>query len=308
MDLRNIFNFIPEVRKPAEKKLDFKTKAKWTLIILGIFFILGNVSLFGLSVNALARFDFLATVLAADFGSLISLGIGPIVMGSIILQLLSGAGIINIDRTTEEGKKFFSGIQKLLVFFFIIFEAMIYVLMQGLQADPLLGTIGPIILILQLILGGLAIFYMDDVVHKWGFGSGVSLFIAAGVSARLFTQAIQFINAQGKNCLLDFSNTACSGKILVFVQSIINKSPIEAYSALAAIIATVIIFLAVVWAQSLKVEIPLSFGRIRGYGVKWPLAFFYASVIPVILVAALIANIQLFGGIIQNKVGHPTML
>ncbi|MFA4953437.1 MAG: preprotein translocase subunit SecY [Candidatus Pacearchaeota archaeon] len=308
MDLRNIFNFIPEVKKPVEKKLEFKTKAKWTLIILGIFFLLGNISLFGLSVNALARFDFLATVLAADFGSLISLGIGPIVMGSIILQLLSGAGIIKIDTTTPEGKKFFQGIQKLLVFFFIIFEAMIYVLMQGLQADPLLGTIGPVILIFQLILGGLAIFYMDDVMHKWGFGSGVSLFIAAGVSARLFTQAFQFVNAQGKNCLLDFSNTACSGKILVFIQSIINKSPIEAYSALAAIIATIIIFLMVVWAQSLKVEIPLSFGRIRGYGVKWPLAFFYASVIPVILVAALIANIQLFGGIMQNKVGHPTIL
>ncbi len=56
----------------------------------------------------------------------------------------------------------------------------------------------------------------------------------------------------------------------------------------------------VVWAQSLKVEIPLSFGRIRGYGVKWPLSFFYASVIPVILTAALMANVQLFGGIMEN--------
>jgi preprotein translocase subunit SecY len=50
----------------------------------------------------------------------------------------------------------------------------------------------------------------------------------------------------------------------------------------------------------LKVEIPLSFGRIRGYGIKWPLSFFYASVIPVILVAALIANVQLFGGMLEN--------
>ena len=308
VDLRNIFKFIPEVRKPTEKQLDFKIKLKWTLIILGAFFILSNITLFGLSVNALARFDFLATVLAADFGSLISLGIGPIVLGSIILQLLSGSGIIHIDTKTSEGKKLFQGIQNLLVFFFIIFEAMVYVLMQGLQADPLLGRIGPIILIFQLILGGLVIFYMNEVCQKWGFGSGVSLFIAAGVSRILFTQAFQFVNAQGKNCLLDFSGTACSGKVLVFVQSIINKAPMEAYSALAALIATAVIFLIVVWAQSLKVEIPLSFGRIRGYGVKWPLAFFYASVIPIILVAALIANIQLFGGILQNKVGHPTIL
>ena len=44
----------------------------------------------------------------------------------------------------------------------------------------------------------------------------------------------------------------------------------------------------------------LSFGKIRGYIVKQPLAFFYASVIPVILTAALVANIQLFGGIFEN--------
>ncbi|HPJ87281.1 MAG TPA: preprotein translocase subunit SecY, partial [Candidatus Pacearchaeota archaeon] len=106
----------------------------------------------------------------------------------------------------------------------------------------------------------------------------------------------------------DFSGTACSGKVLVLIQSIINKYPVEFASALGALLSTVVIFLLVVWAQSLKVEIPLSFGRIRGYGIKWPLNFFYASVIPVILTAALVANIQLFGGLLENWVGHPTFL
>ena len=175
MDFKQIFNYIPEVRKPEERKLEFNTKLKWTLIILGAFFVLANISLFGLSQNALERFEYLAIILGTDFGSIISLGIGPIVMASIILQLLTGAGIININLTTDEGKKFFQGIQKLLVFFFIIFESLIYVLMQGLQAQP--GFTG--LVIFQLILGGLAIFYMDDVTSKWGFGSGVSLFIAA---------------------------------------------------------------------------------------------------------------------------------
>jgi len=300
MDFKKIFNAIPEVVQPTEKKLDFKTKLKWTIIILVSFFVLANVPLFGLSANALSRFEYLAIILGTDFGSIISLGIGPIVMASIILQLLTGSGILNIDTTTAEGKRFFGGIQKLLVFFFIIFEALIYVLMQGLQAAP--GFTG--LVIFQLILGGLAIFYMNELSEKWGFGSGVSLFIAAGVSWRLFTSAFQFVNAQGRNCLLDFKGTACSGKVLIVFQSIMNKYPVEFVSAAAAIIATIVIFLIVVWAQSLKVEIPLSFGRIRGYGVKWPLSFFYASVIPVILTAALIANIQLFGGLVENAAAN----
>ena len=295
-DLKDIFSFIPEVRKPEEKKLSFGVKLKWTLIVLISFFVLANVPLFGLSANALAMFEYLAIILGTDFGSIISLGIGPFVMASIILQLLTGSGIINIDTTTDEGKKFFQGLQKVLVFFFIIFEALVYVLMQGLQAAP--GFTG--LLIFQLILGGLAIFYMDELTTKWGFGSGVSLFIAAGVSWRLMTGAFQFIDQQGRNCLVDFTTVPCAGKVFVLIQSIINRFPAELLSAVAAIVATVVIFLIVVWAQSLKVEIPLSFGRLRGYGVKWPLSFFYASVIPVILTAALIANIQLFGGIVEN--------
>src|SRR4030066_1219116 len=135
-DVKNIFGFIPEVRKPEEKKLSFNVKLKWTLIVLGAFFVLANVPLFGLSENALSRFEYLAIILGTDFGSIISLGIGPIVMASIILQLLTGAGILNIDTNTTEGKKFFQGIQKLLVFFFIVFEAMVYVLMKGLEAMP----------------------------------------------------------------------------------------------------------------------------------------------------------------------------
>ncbi|NCN86377.1 preprotein translocase subunit SecY [archaeon] len=304
MAVRDIFSFIPEVTKPEEKKLSFNVKLKWTLIVLAAFFILANISLYGLASNTLERFKYLAIIMGTDFGSIISLGIGPIVMASIILQLLTGAEIIKIDTSTVEGKKFFQGLQKLLVFFFIIFEALVYVLMNGLQAMP--GYTG--IVVIQLILGGLAIYYMNELCEKWGFGSGVSLFIAAGVSWRLFTAAFQFVDVQGKSCLVDFANTPCSGKILVLLQSIISRYPIEFVSALAALVVTVLIFLAVVWAQSLKVEIPLSYGRVRGYGVKWPLSFFYASVIPVILSAALIANLQLFGGLLENWLGHPTWL
>ena len=304
MDLKKIFNLIPEVQKPTEKKLSFNIKLKWTLIVLGAFFILANIPLFGLSHNALERFKYLAMILGTKFGSIISLGISPIVMGSIILQLFIGSGILNIDTNTSEGRKFFQGIQKILVFGFILFEAIVYVLMNGLQPMPGLGWI----VILQLILGGLAIFYMNELCEKWGFGSGVSLFIGAGVSWQLFTMAFQFINQQGKNCLLDFNNTPCAGKVFVLIQSIINRYPTELLSALACILVTIGIFLMVIWAQSLKVEIPLSYGRLRGYGIKWPLLFFYSSVIPVILTAALVANVQLFGGLAENWVGHATFL
>lgn len=304
MVLKSILQHLPEVKKPSEKKVSFNTKLKWTLIILGLFFVLYNIPLHGLSANSLERFQFLAVVLGTDFGSIISLGIGPIVMASIILQLLVGSGIVSIDTKTEEGKRYFQGIQKLGVMFFIVFEAVIYVLLGGLQAVPGYA----LLVIIQLILGGLAIMFMDEVMSKWGFGSGVSLFILAGVALQVFIGLFQFIGPTGENCLVDFSNTACAGKVLVIIQSIINGVPQEALLAITVIITTALIFFTAVWAQGLKIEIPLSFDRVRGYGVKWPLAFFYASNIPVILVAALVANVQLFAGLIETKLGHATIL
>ena len=299
MNLKSILHNLPEIRSPVEKKLSFNVKLKWTIIILVAFFILSNIFIYGLAQNALEEFKTLAMILGTNFGSIISLGIGPIVMASIILQLLVGSKIINIDTTTEEGKKYFQGIQKLMVFFFVIFESIVYVLMKGLGAHPGFEWV----VILQLILGGLAIVFMDEISSKWGFGSGVSLFIAAGVSEKLFKAAFQFLGKEGGRMVISWS-----GRIPVLINAIIKGNVNVATLAAASLIVTVLIFLVVVWAQSLKVEVPLSFDRLRGYGIKWPLSFFYASVIPVILSAALIANLQLVARLAENYLGHATFL
>ena len=88
MAFNDILHNLPVVRPPVEKKLSFNVKLKWTLIVIIGFFVLANITLFGLETNALSRFEYLAIILGTDFGSIISLGIGPIVMASIILQLL----------------------------------------------------------------------------------------------------------------------------------------------------------------------------------------------------------------------------
>jgi len=296
MAMRDLLKNLPEVRAPTEKKVSFNVKLKWTLVILVGYFILANIPLFGITEGSLSRFEYLAILLGTSFGSIISLGIGPIVMSSIILQLLSGAQIINIDQTTTEGKKFFQGMQKLLAFAFVIFEAMVYVLMKGIAANE--GFTG--LVIAQLCIGGFLIIFMDEVIQKWGFGSGVSLFIAAGIGWRLFAQLFQFVGPQG--------TLEASGKVFAIIASVIIGDGVGVAQAFFPILITGLLFLAVVFAQSLKVEIPLAFDRIRGHSMKWPLQFFYAGVIPVILVSALAANLQLFGSLLQNWLGHATFL
>lgn len=297
----------PEVQSPTEKKVSFKVKLKWTLIILVAFFLLSVIPLYGLGQNALAQFESLSIILGASFGSIMSLGIGPLVTASIVLQLLVGSGILKINTASPEGKKQFQGLQKVLSLFFIIFEAAIYVFMGGLApAQELAGTSAYIsmqlLLVFQLFLGGLIVLFMDEVLTKWGFGSGISLFIAAGVSSSIFIRAFSPLTSAGTWAL--GSSQAPIGQIWVFFVSLMGGNPQGALLALAAILATVIVFAVSVYAQSMKVEIPLSFGRVRGYGMRWPLRFLYTSNIPVILIAALLANIQLLARLLQNW-GHP---
>ncbi|MDP7116584.1 MAG: preprotein translocase subunit SecY [Candidatus Woesearchaeota archaeon] len=293
---------LPEVAGPTQKRLSFKEKLKWTLITLVLFFILGMVPLFGIGRNTLQQFELLSVILGAQFGSLISLGIGPIVTGSIVLQLLNGSGIVKFDLTTHDGKRSFQGVQKLMSIFFTVFEAGIYVFMGGLAPNPAFqGT--PLhfqlqlLLIFQLCLGGILILFMDEVVSKWGFGSGVSLFIAAGVSQQVFIRALSPLPSPTNPGI-------ATGAIPALFQSLSVGDPITAGLMLAGVLSTIFVFVIAVYGQAMKVEIPLSFGRIRGHGIRWPLSFIYTSNIPVILVAALLANIQLWARLLQNW-GHP---
>jgi preprotein translocase subunit SecY len=293
-----ILNNLPEVKGPTQKRLPFKEKLKWTLIILVLFFVMGLVPLFGLGQNALQQFEFLSIILGASFGSIISLGIGPLVTASIVLQLLSGTGILNLDMQSTEGRKKFQGLQKISAVFFIVLEGGIYVLMGGLApAAELTGT--PLfaqlemLLIFQLILGGIVIMFMDEVVSKWGFGSGISLFIAGGVAQQIFIRAFNFLPSPT-------NPEIAAGAIPALFQSLSVGDVTTAALQLAAVVSTVVVFMVCVYGQAMKVEIPLSFGKVRGYGMRWPLNFFYTSNIPVILVAALMANIQLFGTLLER--------
>ncbi len=295
---KNLLYNLPEVKGPTQKRLSFKEKLKWTGIILVLFFILGMVPLFGLGQNALQRFELLSVILGASFGSIISLGIGPIVTASIVLQLLNGSGILKFDLTVTEGRKTFQGVQKISAVFFIIFEACIYVFMSGLAPPPeFAGTAIffqlELLLIFQLILGGILILFMDEVVSKWGFGQGVSLFIAAGVSQSIFIRALSPLPSPTNPAI-------ATGAIPALVQSLAAGDPQTALLMFAGVISTIVVFVMAVYSQAMKVEIPLSFGRVRGHGIRWPLHFIYTSNIPVILVAALLANIQLWARLLQN--------
>ncbi len=288
-----IFSFLPQVRSPTYR-VPFKEKLKWTGVILILYFVLTQVPLFGLSSTSVDQFAQLRAVLAGSFGSIITLGIGPIVSASIILQLLVGGKILNLDLSQHDDKAFFQGTQKLLAIIFTIFEGAVLVLTGALSpSSPDLAWI----MILQITIGGILIIFLDEVVSKWGFGSGVGLFIAAGVSSTIITGSLNPLSSPA-------SPGVPSGAIPQFLYLLTTSQP--DFSVLIPVIAVIVVFLVVVYAECMRVEIPLSFGGVKGARGKYPLKFIYASNMPVILTSALLLNVQLFAAMFQ-KLGFPIL-
>jgi preprotein translocase subunit SecY len=291
--LQPIFSLLPQVKSP-DYRVPFKEKLQWTGIILILYFVIGMIPLFGLSPTAIDQFAQLRAVMAGSFGSIITLGIGPIVTASIILQLMVGGKIIKLDLSQPRDKALFQGTQKLLAIIFTVFEAAVMVFTGALApSSPEVAWI----LILQIVIGGILIIFLDEVVSKWGFGSGVGLFIAAGVAQTIIVGSFNFLSSPT-------SPGVPSGAIPHFIYTLTTSQP--DFSLLLPVIVVIVVFLIVVYAESMRVEIPLSYGGVKGARGKYPLKFIYASNMPVILTSALLLNVQIFTMLFQ-KLGFPIL-
>ncbi len=289
-------SYLPTVKEPG-KELSLKKMLTWTAIILLIYFFLSSIPIYGgedVAVDtAIEQLQTFQTLVGAEIGTILTLGIIPIVTASIVLQMMVGSDILPWNTSTEEGKIKFESAKNLLAYTLSLVMAIGYVAagtFGDLTARPDLFAL----VTLQITMGGWLIIVMDDLITKWGFGSGVGLFIAAGVARQIFVGLISPLTQTGEPYWL--VQEAPAGAIVAFIDTL-------EVNALIPLISTIAVFALVVYLQSMRVEIPLTLGSIRGFGQKWPLKFIYTSVMPVIFVAALIANIQIAGTLLAGDNG-----
>ena len=290
-----ISTYIPSVTKPLYKQ-SFNTRLMWVGFALIAYLILANIQVFGIEEVAFQN-RFFEIILGARFGSIMTLGIGPIVTAGIILQLLVGSKIINWDMSKPETKKKFQSTSKVLAVTFAILESIVYVSLGALGMIPG-GPAFMVIVMAQLAMGGFIVIILDDLVQKWGFGSGISLFIAAGVGSQIILSIFSplTIGCEAFNFATCFPNDVNGPNGLLW-QTLISiftgASLTNILITSVPILTTIGIFLLVVYLQGIRVEVPLAFSALRGFGRNWSLKLFYTSNIPVILTAALLANLQL---------------
>ncbi len=306
--LHRFVDVYPAIEKP-ENHVRFRDKITTTFLVLCIYFAMTNVLLFGLSGQALDLFSGFRSIMAGASGSIMHLGIGPIVTGSIIMQLFAGAKIIRLDLTNSEDKAMYQGVQKLLVLIMIPIESIPQTYGFLDPAEFLIDAYGlgwaNAVIVAQLFAGSYLVFLLDELVSKWGIGSGISLFIAAGVAQSTFVGSLSWLpTTTGVPYSMQNPPAGTLPMIFYMFREATNAQMVSTngfetillthVNPVAALFSSVVVFLVVAYAESSRLELPLTHGKVRGHRGKYPIRLVYASNIPVILMAALLANINMF--------------
>ncbi|MFZ0892332.1 MAG: preprotein translocase subunit SecY [Thermoplasmata archaeon] len=324
--LKPITSRMPAVAQP-KGHVHFRTKMFWTIGVLLLYFLLTNIYLFGVDqATVIDLFASYRAILAGAQGTLMHLGIGPIVTGSIIMQLFVGAKIINLDLTDDEDKGMYQGSQKVVVVAMIFVEAIPQVFGYLTPSSSIVNSFNAAspgngmilvetVIIAQLVFGSYLVFLMDEVVSKWGIGSGISLFIAAGVSQQIVQGSLNWLpQTPGEpisqlnppsgtipKALWFFTHYTASQMAGGGWEQVLLHAP----NPVVALAGTAAIFFLVAWTESTRIELPLSHAEARGARGRYPLRLIYASNIPVILMSALLANVSMFSILLWS---NPTLM
>ena len=301
--IKSIGTILPEIPKP-ERKPTLNERFVWTGIALIAYLIMATTPLYGFGgkLGSNDQLAFLRVVFASTQGTLMELGIGPIVTSGLILQLLVGSDIIKLDMSDSADRAIFGSATKFLTLIVIVGESLAYIYGGALGS---LGQTQALVVFVQLFVASLLVLLLDELIQKgWGIGSGVSLFILAGVCQTVmwYTFApIPFQISQGVSAYFGFIPATISAFFSNSLAGMVVRG--FKYPSLLTFSLTIVMLLVLVYIEGIRVELPITSIKYRGFQGVYPIKLLYVSNIPVILVSALGANVTFFSRILNNYVG-----
>ena len=282
--------YIPQVPKP-KKKLSLQMRFVWSGLALLIYMIMSQTPLFGATTPEFDFLEFARVIFASQQGTLVELGIGPIVTSGLLMQLLRGSDILKFDFKKPNERAVFQTATKLVTYIVIVGESVVYgIAVYGPNiTDPTILYI----LVGQLMAASIIIMFLDELIQKgWGIGSGISLFIMAGVAQQILWSMFSPLPAGdgGTVGIIPYIGQSVLGGDLSNIFFRFNQLP-----SIFGLCITAGVLLILVYVQGMKVEIPLVSTKYRGFSAVYPIKLMYVSNIPVILASALTANAVFLG-------------
>ncbi|CAK9233966.1 unnamed protein product [Sphagnum troendelagicum] len=304
--VRPFLSFLPEVQT-ADRKVPFREKVMYTVVSLFIFLVCSQLPLYGIhSATGSDPFYWMRVILASNRGTVMELGITPIVTSGLVMQLLAGSKLIEVDNSVREDRALLNGAQKLLGVLITIGEAVAYVL-SGMYGDVRdLGAGNAILIIVQLFFAGIIVICLDELLQKgYGLGSGISLFIATNICENIIWKAFSptTINS-GRGA--EFEGAVIALFHLLITRTDKVRALKEAFYRqnlpnVTNLLATVLVFLIVIYFQGFRVVLPVRSKSARGQQGSYPIKLFYTSNMPIILQSALVSQLYFISQLLYKR-------
>ncbi|EJW04124.1 preprotein translocase, SecY subunit [Edhazardia aedis USNM 41457] len=297
---------LPDIKSPG-KQIYFHEKLVWTIIALMIYLIASQIPLFGIMDSDTSDpFYWMRMMMASNRGTLMDLGISPVITSSMILQALVNSDILSINYSVKEDRILYDACQKLLALIMTLGQAVAQVF-TGFYGNP--KTMNPIVvflLITQLMFSGIIIILLDELLSKgYGIGSGVNLFIACNVCENIIWKCFSpkvYHTARG----IEFEGAIISFIHLLCVRKKKLNAIFEAFFRsnlpnLITLLSTVLVFCIVIYFHGMRVELPLESTQVRGQKGKWPIKLFYSSTTPIIVQGYIVGHISTISKFLYQK-------
>lgn len=302
---------LPAIAEPP-KTVKIKQKVVYVFGVLVFYLVASKTPLYGVRIsNTSDPLAFYRVMLASNRGTLMELGISPIVTSSMIIQSLVGANLITVDRNNQEEQRMYDIMEKLSGILMIVGQSVFYTIFSGLYGSIYdLGIGNAFLIITQLIVSAVFILLLDDMLKAgYGFGSAISLFISVNICENIMWQAFSYrivdtvIGPEYEGAIVNLVFSLIKGQSLQAVKHSFFRTSLPNVSNL---LATMVVFTVVIYVQGWRVDIPIKHAKMRNRSAgqqSYAIRVFYTSNVPIMLQSTLTSTVFMVSSLLHNRFG-----
>ncbi len=308
------------VQRP-KKALPLSTRLMWTALAALVYIMMTITPLWGVQKTtpsgvAASIFNnpLVSTIFGTTFGTWAQLGIGPIVIAGIVMEILQFSDLLPFDLDDKKDRLRFSAFQKLLALILAAGESAAIIAMGEFGQ---LSLIQAVAVFIQLLIATQIVILLDDMIAKgWGFGgSAINLIILLSITRTFFVDLFSwsmpaFPNVNpADNPAMQLPLGFVPALAVAIYNTIYGTGPgllalvfrqvgTIALPDVVSLAATLILAYVIVYIEQMHVNIPAAYTQYWGFRINIPLRFMYVSVIPIIFTAySLILAEQIIAGL-----------
>lgn len=296
-------SLIPEVELPYEKVV-FDEKIVYTIGVSALYLLL-SLPITGVSPNKIADpFSWLRLPFASEAGTLLELGVLPLVTSAFLWQIFAGLKIIKVNFSNIIDRQRFQTLQKITAIFIAVVYASLLAFAGYFQridaftneASTATSTIWTNLLIVsQLGLATGIITLLVELLEKgYGFGPGILAFITVNSATKFSGSLFGFLSNptthESNGVVIQLFRNFFNKPITNSIYDIFTRSTETNFTQIYLVIPSLFL---VMFLQNFRMDVSIKSSKVRSMVSNYPIRFLYCGTLPILFSYSILYNLNI---------------